>query len=106
MANEPRSYREVLALALEAARPQAEVVIAEPVALDLEVRRFVPRLVICSRVTSLVEDEIPAWVELYREHGPDSTISIGGRRSKVSGMEMQDLLRIFDQTRSLLPGIV
>ncbi|MDP9456735.1 MAG: hypothetical protein CYG60_16860 [Actinobacteria bacterium] len=98
MTNEPRSYRETIALALEAARPQAHVIVAEPGALDPEVRRLSPRLVICSRATALVEAQVPVWLELYSEHGPDSTVSFAGQRSTVKGMELEDLIRIFDLT--------
>jgi hypothetical protein len=106
MANEPRSYREAIALALQAARPYAEVVTAEPEALDDEVERFGPRLVICSRVTAFVEAEVPVWVELYSDHGPNSTVSFGGKRSTVVGMELEDLIHIFDRTRSISLGAV
>ena len=106
MANEPRSYREAIALALEMSRPNAEVVTAEPEALETEVKRVVPRLVICSSVTALVEAEVPVWVELYPEHGPVSNICFGGRRSTVTGIEMEDLIRIFDRTQNLSLGAV
>ena len=106
MTNEPRSYREAIAVALEMARPQAGVVTAEPGALDAEVARFGPRLVICSRVTARVEAEVPVWVELYPEHGPDSTVSFAGRRSTIAGMELEDLLDIFDRTRDFALGAV
>ena len=106
MANEPRSYRETIALALEAARPQADIVVAEPGALDPEVRRFAPPLVICSQATALVEAEVPVWVELYPEHGPDSTVSFAGERSTVKEMELEDLIHIFDMTMNFVLGLV
>lgn len=96
--NEPRSYREAIAMAMQMARPRAAVLTAEPGALNPEVRRFAPRLVICSRVTDYVETEVPVWVELYPEHGPTSTVSFQGKRSTVDGMELDDLLRLFDRT--------
>ncbi len=106
MVNEPRSYREAIALALKIARPYAEVVTAEPEALDLEVKRFVPRIVICSHVSAFVEAEVPVWVELYPEYGPISVVSFRGQRSMVAGMELEDLLRLFDRTWSLSLGAV
>ena len=106
LTNEPRSYREAIALALEAVRPNAEVVTADPEDLDGKVRGFGPRLVICSRVSPLVEAEVPVWVELYTEHGPDSVVSVGGRRSTVAGMDLKDLIGVFDRTLSLSLGAV
>lgn len=93
-------------MALESARPQADVLTAEPGVLDREVRRFAPRLVICSRVTDYVEAEVPVWVELYPDHGPDSTVSFAGQRSTVSGIELDDLIRIFDRTKRFSLGAV
>lgn len=106
LTNEPRSYREAIAFALQTARPQADVVTAEPSALDPEVERLAPRLVVCSRVTAFVEAEVPAWVELYPGHGPDSTVSFAGERSTVARIELEDLIRIFDRTRSVALGAV
>lgn len=106
MTNEPRLYREAIALALETARPQADMVAAEPEVMDPEVKRFAPQLVICSRVTALVDAEVPVWVELYPDHGPDATVSFAGQRSTVSGMDLDDLIRVFDRTRSFSLGAV
>ena len=106
MANEPRSYREAIALALEAARPYAEVLTAEPEALDDEVKRLGPRLVICSRVTAFVQAEVPVWVELYSDHESNSTVSFGGKRSTVVGMDLEDLIHVFERTRSIALGAV
>jgi hypothetical protein len=39
VANEPRAYRETIALALKALRPEAEVIAIEPTDLDAEVKR-------------------------------------------------------------------
>ena len=106
LANEPRSYREAIALALEASRPNAEVVTAEPEDLDPEVRRLAPQLVVCSRVTALVKARVPVWVELYTGHGPDSVVSFGGRCSTVTGIDLHGLIEVFDSTKSLSLGAV
>lgn len=68
IANEPRVYREVISDALMRLRPLVEVyccVQAEVV--DREVARFVPHLVICSRLTKSLRKRCPCWVVLYPE---------------------------------------
>ena len=97
LANEPRSYRQAMAGALRALRPCLEVAETEQAALDLELRRSVPQLVICSRATPAVQGAAPAWVELYTDHGPFSYVVIGEERSTVSEIELADILLIVDR---------
>jgi hypothetical protein len=83
VANEPRSYREAIADALQELRPNIEVVVLEPEALEPELRRPTPQLVTCSRLTPAVEDIALAWVQLYPEQETMARVSIGGRRVVV-----------------------
>ena len=101
LANDPRAYRETLAAALQALRPDTEVRTTKLKALLHELESFAPQLVICSNLTPAVETNVLAWVELYSGHGPLSTVSIGGRRSVTSGIELPDLLSIVDCTEFL-----
>jgi hypothetical protein len=102
MANEPRSYREAIAAALQTLKPNVEVVVVEPEALDLEIERLAPQLVICSGVTHAVETGSLAWVELYPEHDALARVSIGGERSTIAGIELVDILSIVDRTEGLV----
>lgn len=97
LANEPRSYRQAMAGALRALRPGLEVAETEQAALDLELRRNVPQLVICSRATPTVQVTTPAWVELYTDHGPLSSVVIGEERSTVPEIGLADILLILDR---------
>ena len=65
--NEPRSYREVIAVALHELRLHIAVIIVAPEDLDGAVvqRRPRPQLVQCSRLTEVVETRGLAWVLLY-----------------------------------------
>lgn len=96
-ANAPLSYRQAMAVAIETLRPEVEVLICDPDALDLEVERFCPDLVVCSHVTALVKSRVPAWVELYPDESQLATIVMGNRRTKTVGIELDDLLSIVDQ---------
>jgi hypothetical protein len=97
LANEPRSYRQAMAHVLRALRPGLEVTETEQAALDRELSRSVPQLVICSRATPAVRGSAPAWVELYTDNGPLSFVAIGKERSTVQEMDLADLLRIVDR---------
>ena len=101
LTNEPRSYREAMAGAFRALKPHTEVFVAEPEALDAEVARLSPQLVVCSHASPTVKIEALGWVELYPGHGSLSTVSVGGQRSTVVGIELADLLRTIDRTEAL-----
>ncbi len=102
LANGPRSYRETIAAALQALRPDTEVRTAEPEMLGDELENFSPHLVVCSSLTPAVETGAFAWVELYPGHESLSAVSIGGERSVIDEIQLPDLLSIVDWTETLV----
>ena len=102
LANEPRSYRQAIAGVLRALHPGIEVDEADQATLDREVLRTAPRLVICSHATPLVQGASPAWVELYTDHGPLSSVFVGGERKTVRGMELPDILAVLERALCLV----
>ncbi len=101
VANEPRSYREAIATTFQLLRPDVEVAIAEPEAIDAETARLTPHLAICSRLTASVKTAVLAWIELYPEHESIARICVGGEHSTIVGIELADLLSIVDRAESL-----
>lgn len=101
LTNEPRSYREAIAGALRAPKPNTEVFVAGSEELDDEVQRLSPQLVVCSRATPTVELRSLVWVELYPDHGSISTVSVDGERSTVAGIELAGLLSTIDRAEVL-----
>ena len=97
MANELASYRQTLAFVLSELRPDVEVIEADSGSLNQQVLRMSPDLVICSRVTSLVRERVPNWVELYPECQTVSTFCIGGERSTLDDVQLSDLLSLIDR---------
>ncbi len=97
MANELASYRQTIALVLRELRPDVEVIETDSGTLNQQVLRMSPDLVICSRVTSLVKDRVPNWVELYPECRPLSTFCIRGESSTVDDVQLSDLLVLIDR---------
>jgi len=96
VANELASYRESIAAVLRISLPCVEVFEAASADLNREVLRLRPELVICSRITSLVEARVPNWVELHPECRPFSTFCLGGERSVKEQVNLSDLLSVVD----------
>jgi hypothetical protein len=86
VANEPRVYREALAGALAALRPEASVVAVEPAELDGMVVRTRPDLVFCSSLAPAVEAGDRAWTLLTRtaRRGSRRASTGSGRSSPIS----------------------
>ncbi len=63
--NEPRSYREAMAVACRVIRPEVELILAEPADRYAAVVRLDPQLVPCSRLTEGLRAGSRAWIELY-----------------------------------------
>lgn len=101
LTNGPRSYRETIAAALQALRPETEVRTVEPEMLSRELEDFAPQLVICSSITSAMKTGVLSWVELYPGHESISAVSIGREHSVINGIELPDLLSIVDRTEIL-----
>ncbi len=105
VANEPLVYREVISGVFQELRPHAEVVVADPRDLDREVSRLSPHFVVCSKSTPLVERSVPAWVELYPEHGSRSIVSLVGEKAVFDGMNFDTLLSILDKAEHLYKNV-
>ena len=103
VANEPRTYREAMACAVRELRPNVEVLTVEPEALESEVKRGVPALVLCSRATSAVQESSLAWVELYPDGKPQATLSVDGLcLTAVNDLGMPNLVWIVDHAQLML----
>lgn len=98
IAMELRSYREAMAGALQGLCPDTRVFQAEAGNLDRETTRLRPDLVVCSRVTSLVEGLVPNWVELYPDHELRSVVSLRGARSTLDGAQLSDLVSVVNRS--------
>jgi hypothetical protein len=101
IANEPRTYREVLVDALRWLRPQAEVSTVEPDDLDAEIGRLRPHLVVCSRVLAAAPAGPLIWVTLYPKGENRAEIFTAGERITMTNIRFSDLLLIFDHAEVL-----
>ncbi|MBA3474448.1 MAG: hypothetical protein H0T57_14700 [Rubrobacter sp.] len=98
VANELRSYREAISHVLVNLRPDVEVFTTEQEDLDQEVQRLRPDFVVCSQSTPRVESQVRVWVELYRDCGTRSKVSVRGETETVEDIQLTDLLALLDQT--------
>src|SRR3712207_3738306 len=104
MAIEPRSYREVIGEAIRGLRPHLEVVIVEPEALEPEMARLDPELVICSQPSIAAANGRTAWIE-FRPYGqPAARTYVGGRYFELEEVELEDLLAAVDEAEWLARG--
>lgn len=101
VANEPRAYRDALAGALAALRPDLRVESLAPDALDLALDRPRPPVVVCSRLTPRVEALACAWIVLYP--GQESVAIVRGPdgRHVVPDPDLADLLDAIQQAASV-----
>jgi hypothetical protein len=99
---EYRSYREVIAGAIGAIRPHFEVATAGVEALDEEMKRFDPHLVIFSLPATSASVETIAWVELSLDPLRPSVVCVRGRRTEVLNPVLDTLLEVFDQVEDLV----
>ena len=102
VAVKPRVYREVLALSLHQHRPDAEVLISPPEALDGEVGRFKPHLVVCSEgAMPDMPPRVLCRVEVMFSNGLDARIGLDGRVAEAKDVGIEDLLALVDRTEKM-----
>lgn len=102
MANEPRSYREAFVSVLRTLRPNTEVIEVDPEELDPGIERYRPDLVVCSRITTTLETEAPAWVLLYPEDEPIGMVCTAGDLSTLNNFDLDHLISIVDRVATLM----
>lgn len=101
LANEPRAYRDTIAVALRLLRPKIEVIVTDPERLDDAIALHAPQVVVCSYLTTLVETRVPTWVVLYPDGALVALRSIDGERTTVSEIDLDGILSLIDQTSPL-----
>lgn len=103
IAVKPRMYREVLALLLHQNRPEAEVLISPPEALDGEVGRFKPHLIVCSEGTAPdISPDVVCRVETMFSDGLDAKIRLDGQLTEAKDVGIEDLLALVDRTEKMI----
>ena len=97
-----RAYREVIAAGIGVLRPRTEVRTANPDALEEELERFKPQVVICGRPESAGPSDVPAWIELPLDPLRPGRIRVGDRRWESTNPTLDVLLGVIDEVEVAL----
>ena len=98
-----RAYADALANTFKAARPHLNVVTIGLAALQTELARFDPHLVICSSSNPAAkQDGRLSWVELSVDPHQPSRFCVDGRRWESSNPSLEELLGVVEETEQLV----
>ena len=105
VAVEPTMYRETLAHVLRRERPNDDVRLADPDALDREASSFRPHMIVCSDAASEVREvSVPSWVVIRYHDSLSASVFLDGRDTRlVQDMAMEDLLGVVEETQRVVP---
>ena len=98
-----RLYGYALERAIKARRPHLVVEIADgPEALEAEVERLNPHLVISNRLNTVNPGGRVAWLRLSHEPDEESDMCLNGETSGLVNPGLEELLRIINETEELV----
>jgi hypothetical protein len=92
-----RTYRETIAISLRILRPDIKVETSALEALEEELERFDPQVVICSGREEVESDGTPAWIELSLEPTQPTKIRVGERYLERTNPTLSELAEIIDE---------
>ena len=101
-----RSYADALAKAIGAARPHLDVATLGLEALQTEMARLDPHVIIRSSPNPATEQQEGklAWVELSVDPHRPSKFCVSGRRWESLNPSLEELLDVVEETEQLLVG--
>ena len=104
VANTPLMYRESLALAIQRARPNFEVLIANPQTLDGQVESLAPHALVRNDdgVRTEAPDGVVCWVGIIIDNHLNARISVNGRISEIHDVSLEEFLAALDATERLI----
>jgi hypothetical protein len=104
VANSPLMYRESLALAIQRARPNFEVLIANPENLDGNVESLAPHALVRDddglRTDS--PDGVVSWVGIIIDNHLNARICVDGKISEIHDVSLEEFLAALDETERLI----
>jgi hypothetical protein len=97
-----RAYREVIAAGIRVLRPRAEVRITNSNAIQEEVKRFEPNVVICDRPEVADPNNVLGRIELSLDPLLPSKIRVGDRLWELTNPALDVLLGVLDEVEELI----
>ena len=100
----PTMYRETLVHFLRRDRPNDEVRLAEPQALDREASSFRPHLIVGNDNTpQLQEVSVPSWVVIRYHDSLSASVFLEGQDTHlIQDISLEDLLAVVEETQRLV----
>lgn len=92
LANEPAVCRDAIASTLRVLHDDIEVIDVPPIDLDACIAYLGPDVVICSRVSEIVETRTRAWILLYPDMERRVEVSVDGSRTRYADLELDSIL--------------
>jgi hypothetical protein len=104
VANTPLMYRESLALSIQRARPNFEVLLAEPEKLNGEVESLAPHALVRDDdgVEKSSPDGVVCWVGIIIDNHLNARISVNGRVSEIHDVSLEEFVAALDETERLV----
>ncbi|HVF01081.1 MAG TPA: hypothetical protein VNA27_07050 [Rubrobacteraceae bacterium] len=104
VANSPLMYRESLALSIQRARPNFEVLIANPGKLDGQVESLAPHAFVRDDdgVETRSPDGVVCWVGIMIDNHLNARISVDGKISEIHDVSLEEFLAALDETERLI----
>jgi hypothetical protein len=102
VANDPRSYRETIATAIQRLRPDVEVIVVDPANLGDQVEQWRPHMVISSVAVARAAGCPLCWVALYPAGKTQVVVNVAGQQTWARDIGLAELLAVVDRTAALV----
>jgi hypothetical protein len=98
---EPHAYKEAIGTVIRDLRPHLDVRITELEALEAEVARFDPEVVIGGLPESATAGATLAWAQFRPYDEPAARIRVGARCWELRDVSLEDLLFVVDEAERI-----
>ena len=104
VANTPRMYRESLALSIQRARPNFEVLLAAPEDLNGTVQRCAPHALVRDDdgVERWSPDGVICWAGIIIDNHLNARISVNGWISEIHDVSLEEFVTALDEAEGLI----
>jgi uncharacterized protein YqiB (DUF1249 family) len=100
----PTMYRQTLEHFIRRHRPNDDVRLAVPEAIDREAASFRPHLIVCNDVAPEVREvSVPSWVVIRYHDSLSASVFLGEQKPRlIQDIELEDLLGVIEETERMV----
>ncbi len=100
----PTMYRESLAHLIQRERPNDEVRLADPQALDQEASSFRPHLIVCNDTASEIQQvSVPSRIVIRYQDSLNASVYLDEQETQlIQDIKIEDLLGVAEETQRLV----